>query len=147
MSRPTTPSGLRARVASGPQINLGWYASSDNVKVVGYRIYRNNSLIKRVSGTRYYDRSIRAGRTYYYYVRAYDAAGNVSGRSSVVRVTTPGTGAPRKTGDLNVDGRVNIFDLSILLTRWKSTNNTADINNSGRVDIFDLSILLSRWGR
>ncbi len=146
-SVPTRPLGLRAKIASGPQINLAWYASSDNVGVVGYRIYRNNTLIKRVSGTRYYDKSIRAGRTYYYYVRAYDASGNVSAKSTTVKVTTPGTGAPIKSGDLNADSRINIFDLSILLTRWRSTNGTADINNSGRVDIFDLSILLSRWGR
>jgi subtilisin family serine protease/fibronectin type 3 domain-containing protein len=147
MTKPNAPGGFRAKVASGPQINLAWYASSDNVGVVGYRIYRNGALIKRVPGVKYSDRSVGSGRTYYYYVRAYDAAGNVSNKSTTVKVTTPGTGAPRKLGDLNSDGRINIFDLSILLTRWRTTSRLADLNNSGRVDIFDLSILLSRWGR
>jgi hypothetical protein len=66
-----------------------------------------------------------------------------------VKITTPKppTGTPKgKLGDLNGDGRVNIFDLSILLTRYKTTSKLADLNNSGKVDIFDLSILLSRWG-
>ncbi|HEX7456604.1 MAG TPA: dockerin type I domain-containing protein, partial [Candidatus Nanoarchaeia archaeon] len=51
-----------------------------------------------------------------------------------------------KLGDLNLDGRINIRDLSILLSRWGSTNATADINGDGRVNIRDLSVLLSRWG-
>jgi hypothetical protein len=52
-----------------------------------------------------------------------------------------------KKGDLNKDGKINIFDLSMLLSRWRRANTIADINASGKVDIFDLSILLSRWGR
>jgi hypothetical protein len=50
-----------------------------------------------------------------------------------------------KLGDLNRDGEINIRDLSILLSKWASTNATADLDNSGRVNIRDLSILLSRW--
>jgi hypothetical protein len=54
-------------------------------------------------------------------------------------------------GDLNGDGRVNILDLSILLSNWNRTtgnltNPKADLNGDGKVDILDLSILLSRWG-
>jgi hypothetical protein len=49
-------------------------------------------------------------------------------------------------GDLNNDGTVNVFDLSILLSDWGTNNATADINKDGTVNIFDLSILLSNWG-
>jgi glycosyl hydrolase family 12/dockerin type I repeat protein len=48
-------------------------------------------------------------------------------------------------GDLNHDGVVNIFDLSIMLSDWGTNNSTADLNNDGTVNIFDLSILLSHW--
>lgn len=48
-------------------------------------------------------------------------------------------------GDINNDGQVNIFDLSILLSSWNTSDATADINNDGIVNIFDLSILLSNW--
>ena len=62
--------------------------------------------------------------------------------------TSTGTPIPsRKLADLNSDGRINIRDLSILLSRWGTTNRTADLNGDGRVNIRDLSILLSRWGR
>lgn len=147
VTRPSTPAGLRARVISGTRVDLVWRASTDNVGVAGYRIYRNGRLIKVTTGRGYSDRGVRSGRTYYYQVAAYDAAGNRSPKSSVVRVTTPGTGTPRKLGDLNGDGRINIRDLSILLSRWRSTNKTSDLNDDGRVDVRDLSILISRWGR
>lgn len=145
--KPTAPTNLRGRVVSSTRIDLAWGAATDNVGVVGYRIYRNNSLIKRISGRTYADKSVKSGKTYTYYVRAYDAGRNISAGSNLIRVTTPGSGAPKKLGDINGDGSINIFDLSIILSRWNSISKSSDLNGSGRVDIFDLSILLSRWGR
>lgn len=50
-------------------------------------------------------------------------------------------------GDLNNDGTVNVFDLSILLSKWGTTTASADLNNDGTVNVFDLSVLLSHWGQ
>lgn len=47
--------------------------------------------------------------------------------------------------DLNSDGKVDITDLSTLLTNY-GTNGNGDLNSSGLVDIFDLSIMLSNYG-
>ncbi|HUC21057.1 MAG TPA: dockerin type I domain-containing protein [Candidatus Polarisedimenticolaceae bacterium] len=52
---------------------------------------------------------------------------------------------PSKLGDVNGDNRVNIQDLSILLSNWNKDYPGADFNANGKVDIFDLSVLLSRW--
>jgi hypothetical protein len=61
--------------------------------------------------------------------------------------TPTSTGTPiAKIGDINNDGQVNIFDLSILLSKWGSADATADINHDGAVNVFDLSMLLSHWG-
>lgn len=60
--------------------------------------------------------------------------------------TTPPPTTPPKKGDLNSDNKVNITDLSILLSNWGKTGVPADLNNSGKVDITDMSILLSSWG-
>lgn len=50
-------------------------------------------------------------------------------------------------GDLNNDGVVNVFDLSIMLSDWGTANTTVDLNNDGSVNVFDLSTLLSHWGQ
>lgn len=54
-------------------------------------------------------------------------------------------------GDLNNDGRVNIYDYNILLVNFGRTGNfgfiPSDINASGKVDIFDYNILLANFGR
>jgi parallel beta-helix repeat protein len=50
-------------------------------------------------------------------------------------------------GDINNDGTVNIFDLSILLSDWNTSTAAADLNGDGTVNVFDLSILLSHWGQ
>lgn len=48
-------------------------------------------------------------------------------------------------GDLNGDGRVDIFDFSIMMFWWGTDNGCADQNNDGRVDIIDFSIMLYWW--
>jgi beta-mannanase len=48
-------------------------------------------------------------------------------------------------GDINKDGKIDIFDLSTLLSNWGATGGAADINQDGSINIFDLSILLSHW--
>lgn len=53
-----------------------------------------------------------------------------------------------KNGDLNIDGRVNIVDFSILLFFWNQKtpkNPCADINKDSIVNIFDFSIMLFWW--
>src|SRR5207302_133596 len=86
---PTVPTGLRASAVSSSQINLSWTASSDNVGVSGYRVYRGGTQIGTPSTTSFTDTSVSASTTYSYTVAAYDAAGNVSAQSSPASATTP----------------------------------------------------------
>jgi hypothetical protein len=48
--------------------------------------------------------------------------------------------------DINGDGQVNITDLSMLLSKFGTSDPTADVNGDGQVDIVDLSALLSKFG-
>jgi hypothetical protein len=48
--------------------------------------------------------------------------------------------------DLNNDGNVNSIDLSILVSRWGTSDAEADINDDGLVNSLDLSVLVSKWG-
>jgi chitodextrinase len=87
-SAPTIPTKLIATPVSTSQINLSWLASSDNVGVVGYFIFRNGNLIGKVKDTSYKSTRLKAGTSYTYTVAAYDAAGNVSLQSSTAQVST-----------------------------------------------------------
>jgi chitodextrinase len=94
---PTAPSGLTATTPSSSRAELSWTASSDNVGVTGYEIYRNDVLLATTTGpgTAYSDTSVSPSTTYTYKVRARDAAGNRSNFSNTATVTTPaGGGGP-----------------------------------------------------
>lgn len=85
---PTVPTNLAASVVSSTQINLSWTASTDNVGVTGYDVYRNSTKVATVTTTTFGDTSLTPSTTYSYYVKARDAAGNLSGASNTVSATT-----------------------------------------------------------
>lgn len=49
--------------------------------------------------------------------------------------------------DLNSDGRIDISDLSILLTNYGKGAMVGDVNKDNQVDIYDLSAILSNYGK
>jgi predicted CXXCH cytochrome family protein len=92
---PTDPTNVEATGgAASPTIaSLTWTASTDNVGVTGYRIYRATTAtgtyneIGTSAATSYSDTSGVPGQDYWYKVSAYDAANNESG-------LTAATGTP-----------------------------------------------------
>jgi chitodextrinase len=86
---PTAPTDLTATAASATQVDLAWTASTDNVGVTAYDVYRDGSLLKSVTGTSTSDTTVAASTTYSYVVRARDAAGNTSDPSNTAPATTP----------------------------------------------------------
>jgi chitodextrinase len=86
---PGIPSNLIITNVSSSKISLSWNATTDNVGVKGYNIFRNNNFLASVTATSYSDLGGTPSSTYSYQVSAYDAAGNVGVRSSSVSVTTP----------------------------------------------------------
>ncbi|MFG2052592.1 discoidin domain-containing protein [Micromonospora sp. NPDC048930] len=90
---PTAPGNLAYTQPASGQIRLTWTASTDNVGVTGYDVYANNALRGSVGGTTLsYTDTQPDSATVSYYVRARDAAGNVSATSNTVTRTgsTPG---------------------------------------------------------
>ena len=86
---PSVPGNLSAVAVSSTQINLSWSASTDNVGVAGYRIYRGGSQIAQAtSGANYSNTGLAPSTQYSYTVAAYDAAGNVSAQSASASATT-----------------------------------------------------------
>ncbi|WP_264560080.1 M4 family metallopeptidase [Flavobacterium sp. N2270] len=88
---PTVPTNLIASGTTNTTTTLNWTASTDNVGVVGYDIYQGTSNLGTVTGTSANITGLTASTTYSFSVRAKDAAGNVSGSSNTVNVTTTGS--------------------------------------------------------
>ncbi|HEX4729517.1 MAG TPA: DNRLRE domain-containing protein, partial [Jatrophihabitans sp.] len=96
-SPPTVPTGVTATATSATSIRVDWTASTDNVGVTGYQIFRDGSSapLTTVAGTvlSYVDNSVLAQSTHSYTVQATDAAGNLSGKSTPpASATTPSGG-------------------------------------------------------
>lgn len=90
---PSIPSGLIASLSTARKgknttttITLSWKASTDNVGVAGYNIYRNGVKIAQTTSLSYKDSKTSAGKSYTYEVTAYDAQGNESQKSIGVSV-------------------------------------------------------------
>jgi hypothetical protein len=78
--------------------------------------------------------------------RARDAAGNTRTATNITVTVTNVTFLP---ADINQDGRVNIQDVSLLISKYGQSGGTigrADINADGVVNIQDASLLISRYG-
>jgi parallel beta-helix repeat protein len=91
---PSTPTNLQATAVSSNRVDMTWTASTDNVGVTNYDIYRNTSFLTSVGPvTTYSDTTASPSTSYSYQVRARDAAGNPSGLSNTSTVTTPAAGA------------------------------------------------------
>jgi fibronectin type 3 domain-containing protein len=93
---PSVPTGVAASAISHALVRVTWNASSDNVGVTSYRIYRNGSgtALATVSGSTlsFDDATVAPSTAYLYRVDAVDAAGNASARSGPSNsVTTPAT--------------------------------------------------------
>ncbi|WP_426095451.1 endonuclease [Flavobacterium sp. DSR2-3-3] len=85
---PTTPANLVASGTTSNSVTLSWTASTDNIGVSGYNVYMNNALKTTVTNTTTTITGLPASTAFSFFVKAKDAAGNISGASNTVNVTT-----------------------------------------------------------
>ena len=85
---PLAPANLAATANSGSSIGLSWSASTDNVSVAGYKVFRNSVLLTKVPSNGFSDSGLSAASSYSYTVLAFDAAGNDSAPSLPATATT-----------------------------------------------------------
>ncbi|HEX4433084.1 MAG TPA: cellulase family glycosylhydrolase [Frankiaceae bacterium] len=90
---PTPPTGLKFTLAA-KTITVTWAASTDNVGVSGYRVYRNGTVIASTTTKSYADSAVSQGHAYQYQVVALDRAGNVSLPSASQAIVFPDTTKP-----------------------------------------------------
>lgn len=85
---PTTPTNLAASEVQQNTLALSWTASTDNVGVTAYDVYMNGTLYSTETTTTANITGLTAETTYSFYVKAKDAAGNVSSASNALSITT-----------------------------------------------------------
>ncbi|GFO67713.1 hypothetical protein GMLC_12920 [Geomonas limicola] len=122
---PTVPTGVSASLTSTNLVNLFWNASSDNVGVVRYQIFRNGTLVGQPTGaanTTWQDGAVTPGSNYNYSVSACDAANNCSMSSQPAYITVPGTGtgtgqSASASGSYSYDSASRVLSLT-----WNSSS-------------------------
>lgn len=131
---PTAPTGLTAPSKTDTTVNLTWTASTDNVGVAGYDVYRDTTKINAslIAGTSYTVTGLSASTAYSFTVKAKDAAGNESAASAALSVTTNAS----SSGSVTYEAEATANTLTG--GAWKATCSTCSggysVNNIGNND-------------
>ncbi|MFD9305392.1 carbohydrate binding domain-containing protein [Streptomyces sp. NPDC060048] len=85
---PTTPGSLTSTGKTSTTASLAWTASTDNVGVSGYDVYRGGTKVTTSTTNSATVTGLTPGTAYTFSVRARDLAGNASPASNTLNVTT-----------------------------------------------------------
>ena len=121
-TRPSRPRNLRVGSAEETSISLLWSASTDDVAVTSYVVYRNGSEATTVTQPAASVTGLKCGTAHRFEVEARDAAGNRSQRDSVTASTTPCSDAQPPTAPTGVTPTARTAT-SIALSWSPSTDN------------------------
>ncbi|MWC31306.1 glycosyl hydrolase family 18 protein [Paenibacillus sp. MMS18-CY102] len=89
---PSVPGTPTATNVGSTSVTLAWGASTDNVGVTSYDVYKGSTLAVTVGGASATVTGLTADTNYTFTVKAKDAAGNVSAASAPVTVKTAVSG-------------------------------------------------------
>jgi chitodextrinase len=125
---PTVPADLNAVSGGMTQAQLSWSASSDNVGVTGYHVWRNGTQVATTATTSFTDTNLSAATVYSYTISAFDAAGNESAQSSSANVTTDSdTTAP--TAPTNLTQTAS--SASTATVSWSASSDNVAVSGYG----------------
>ena len=135
---PTAPTNLSARAVSSSEIDLTWDASTDNIGVTGYYVYRDGSQVGTAVDVTYRDSGLQPLTTYSYFVKAFDGAGNLSDPSNVAQATTKkkkgrGKLAEDESAEIKFAAHPNPFNAVTQLSYYLPESGKV------RVEVFDIT--------
>ncbi|MDH2425112.1 discoidin domain-containing protein [Sphaerisporangium sp. TRM90804] len=158
---PTQPTNLAYTQPATGQIRLTWSASTDNVAVTGYDVYANNTLRGSVAGNVLtYTDSQPASATVSYFVRAKDAAGNISPSSNTVTRNGSGGGGSNLAVGKAITASSSVFTFvatnandNNVATYWEGAGgsypNSLTVQLGSNADVDSVVVKLnpdSSWG-
>jgi hypothetical protein len=91
---PTVPQNVIATAQHARLIRITWSASTDDVAVTGYQIFRDSAPLDTTASLTYDDSTVEPETAYSYQVAAFDGGGNVSALSTADVETTPANSPP-----------------------------------------------------
>lgn len=123
-----------------------------------YKIYRATPTSARIkvgetSGIAFNDETVTTGIGYTYTIESVTSENvTVSGDPytlTAISCTQPSPSASpaRKVGDIDNNGRVDIFDFNFLVADYRGTNMRSDLNGDNKVDLFDFNLLITNFGK
>jgi uncharacterized repeat protein (TIGR03806 family) len=127
---PSAPANLTASNITESSLQLDWTASTDNTAVTGYRIYEENSGNMTPVGaasTSFVVSNLIAETPYKFHITAIDAAGNESGQSNTVEIST--AQAP-------LEFLTNLSEMGVF------TGALANLEPASRVQLYELNSAL-----
>ena len=125
---PTIPLNLKVENVTTDTVSLSWGASTDNIGVAGYHVYRDKQLVQEVQGEQFTDTGLTEDAEYTYEVRAFDAAGNQSEASNRINVRTKGiVDHTPPTTPMNVRATVVTENKVTLL--WEASSDESGIRS------------------
>ncbi|MHB0977119.1 MAG: S8 family serine peptidase [Candidatus Aquicultorales bacterium] len=129
LSAPTVPSNVSVARSGSDDLQVTWSASADNVGVGGYQVERSLdgssgwTQVATETATSFTDTDTVPQTWYYYRLRAFDAAMNISGYSSVVSGVVDTTPPTAPTGlQASVDG-------AQVSLAWAASEDTSGIDH------------------
>lgn len=134
---PSTPGGLTSTGKTANSVSLKWNAATDNVGVTAYDIYSGSNQVLSVVGTSATVSGLSPSTAYTFTVKARDAAGNTSGASNSVAVTT-NAGSGGGTGFKQA--------APYLYEGWGDPPNPATVMNATGVKWFTMAFVLDSGG-
>ena len=129
---PSVPGNLRTTAKSQTSLSVAWNASTDDVGVTGYRVYRNGTLVTTTTNTNQTVSGLACGTAYEISVTAIDAAGNESSRTAaLINDSTSACSTPSDTQAPSVPGnlRTTAKTQTSLSVAWNAS--TDDVGVAG----------------
>jgi parallel beta-helix repeat protein len=125
MQAPSQPTGLTLTSRTTSSLSFTWAASTDNIGVVGYGVYRAGTRVGTASSATYTVTGLACGTSYTIGVDAYDAAGNRSTQAIATTATSscPDTQAPSAPTNLSPSGATQ----TSLTVSWAASSDNVGV--------------------
>jgi mannan endo-1,4-beta-mannosidase len=123
---PSAPAGLTSTAITSTSVNLSWNASTDNVAVTGYEVFRNGVSVGTPSGTTFNATGLTCNTAYSFTVRARDAVPNWSAQSAAISRTTSACPTTTTVNDAVTGTGQNQFEY---VGTWQTSTGTGKYLN------------------